>query len=321
MIPSDWIKKSILYCDSISSIYPYGFSPDDGIRENQSLADMNYLKSEGLYTYSRPEDLSHREFDKILKELQSRISEDYADELRTNFSSSRVKYEIYKSKLDSEIITYLFEMGLAEESKIGDSILVENDTALTYMSLLSAFSSNIENQYVPATNSNIYKNILYPSNPELVNDNSMSIIFDKLPSPDTKNSLEDIIRFKNKYPNDLLHLRGFITEWTNRLKSSPNNTTINAFDDEFGRLTSDFKRMYASERLSWTLDSLEILVPFVITTAFMLNNENIDFDTMKIGGLTTSASLAINRVRNILTNRNTQNPLTYLYEGKRNIIL
>lgn len=321
LIPSDWMKKSILYCDKLSSIYPYGISPVEGILESQALSEMNHLKSEGMYSYSRPENLNDTDFENILQDLQMRIPEAKLKKLQVNFTTNNCKYEIYKSKLDYDIIQYLISEGLAADSGIGNSLLVEKEVALTYMSLLSAFSSNLENQYISATDSEVYKNILYPSSEDLVSKNSMSIILNKLPSPDISNSMEDIIYFKKKHNSDLLHFRRFLSEWTHKLYENPSVEVLNTFDDEFDRYTIEFNKIFKSERMNCILDSFEIVLPYSISTAYTLNSIAPDIDSIAIGGISTVASVLTHGVRNIFGKEKSSNPLTYINRARRDNII
>src|SRR4051794_27422249 len=101
LIPNDWLKKTILYSDKISSIYPYTTVDVDFDKHEQiDLANMNYLKSVGIYNYKRPEELDFRSHKRVHSKFSTALNKTSLEEVRNRFNEQGIIYKIYKSKMN-----------------------------------------------------------------------------------------------------------------------------------------------------------------------------------------------------------------------------
>lgn len=323
LIPSEWIKKAILYTDEISSIYPYSFTSVEGIRERQSLADMQFLEAEGLYRYSRPEELSSDKFNRILSDLIIDFDESKLKILRENFKSDVVKYEIYKSKMDGEIGRFLVSNGLAKNNDFhcnGNSLVVEKETALKYMSLLATYSVFELGNYNVATDTIQHQSTLFTGNIKN-GENYMQIIFNKIPQPIESVSLEDIIAFKKRHRNELLEYRSFINNNVKILNKDSSIEAFNCFCDDFERYSLEISQMFKSKRIDFSFDALEILAPLVVSGGISYFQNSISPEAILAGVGTAAASIGVKKIRTAFTGSPRNNPMNYLLEAKKNIII
>lgn len=109
LIPNEWLKKTILFSDKISSIYPKDTWIINDTEENLSLSNMEFLMSLGLYEKTKPEDLdifTHRE---IFKDLAHVLDESLLVAARERYRKTRSSYEIYLSKMNYEVIDFLID--------------------------------------------------------------------------------------------------------------------------------------------------------------------------------------------------------------------
>lgn len=316
LIPSEWIKKSILYTDKISSIHPYGFSPSEGYKESLAYSDMLYLKSMGLYEFSRPESLSDFHFKIILNELQNYVTEKKMSILRTRFADKSLsKYEIYNAKMDYEIRRYLLKNKLAERFPENDSLLVEFSLGYKYMSLLAAYSSNSRNKYITATNDLAYRDNLFEYSETESNSMAINITMNKLPTPSDVTSLQDIILFKEEYREDLLHFRKFLNKWQMKISRNPSVDVIMAFEDEYERYSIEVLSMYKSSKIQVDYSSLDILLPFLSSTLTAKLLGALDKDAVLIGGASIGTSLLMKSVKSHIDKRKKRvdSPMNYVY--------
>ncbi len=251
LVPSAWLKRSILYSDCISTICPYNVDNFEGFEENRALADMKYLESCGQFEFSRPERLGYMEFDSILNDLTKYLSKRKLKTIREHFNNSHYSYQIYKGKMDSDIILYLIEEGVAyEDPNVCDSIFVEPGVGLLYMSLLAFYSSQVADDYDTATDKVMnFSRVFGRSNTSEDCSYYSNLLINKLPRPSSNNSLEDIIKFKEQHYQELLHFRIYLNNWVSKIQQNPTHSIINQFEDE---LTSYSLEIKSKNERAWT---------------------------------------------------------------------
>lgn len=321
LIPSEWLKKTIFYSDEISSIYPYGFTPSNGIRESQALADMEYLKSLGMYRYTRPEDIDSLKYKAILKDITNAQNESGLEALRTKFNCNSVKYEIYRSKMDRDIIKYLKFNGLAEESPKGDSLIVEESIALKYMSLVAKYSVDENNSYNIATDKMQNKSHLFDESNNMGED-YLKFVFDKIPHPTNDVSLADIIEFKDRHRTDLLNFRSYINSSIDTIKANKSPHVFNSICDDFERYSIEISQMMKCSGITFTFDDIEIIAPFIVANAVFAYQNTFSKEALSAGIITTVVSVGLKKIRTLYeSNTNSDNPLNYLLEAQRNNLL
>ncbi|WP_078596327.1 DUF6236 family protein [Evansella clarkii] len=319
ILPVDWMKKTMLYSDKIASIHPMNVS---GIikdkEEEMALANMEYLESEGIYEYIRPEDLDWKIFKNLLKDLQSIMDQDnslkYA---RENFRKQHNIYEIFRSKMSEDITRYLFENDLARINKENlNSIIVEGNVGLLYMSLLAQHTTSEKRDYTTSTNKIEYQNILFERSDSLYKDYNLNLVIENLPTPSSTTSLEDIIAFKKERRDELLLFRRYINDWVDKINSNPSN--INRYKDDYELHLKDVCKLMGEYKIPIQWSTLEITIPTLATSIAHYVNEN-NFDIYS--PISAISSLGINYVRSKFMKESITNkdPLTYIQYLKQEL--
>jgi len=324
LIPSTWLKKAIFLSDEISSIYPYGFSPSlDGLRDKQAFSDMEYLKACGLYSYSRPEDLTRYIYKRILKDLSGQLNQEILGEIRQNFSTDSTKFEIYKSKMDMDIVRYLIDNKIAKDNNHNHSVLVEENVAMMYMSILASYSATHKKNFTTATNSSFNMNYLFDKSDKSANDYFMEIILENIPQPDDNCSLDEIIKFKNQNQHELLCYRDFLSYWFNRMKQENSSVSINAFNDEVKRYTIELEKIAKSSKLNVIKGSLEVLIPIIAQVGAQFLLGDIGTNDLIVTGTGAGASIAMKKIKTTVKSAEAynDNPLNYLLNACEELII
>jgi hypothetical protein len=324
LIPSEWIKKTILYSDKISSIYPYDTNIIEGTEEKIALSNMHYLKSLGLYEYTRPEELDQLIYQKIFRDFQNALNKNLLQNIRKDFRDKNYSYEIYQRKMNRDIIDYLLENKVAKlDDNFPNSILVEKNIGLLYMSLLAFHSSNTNKRYVPSTDQTGYHNLIFKEHDSsrLDNDHYLSLVMMNIPSPSPKTSLEEIIEFKKKRRKELLLFRKYLNEWTEKLQSE--KSTFNNFMDDFELYNEEISSLMKSSGISIVGSSFSIVLPTLVDLAIQYitgNKLDNNFLLANSAKLTTAVAINIVKTRFDLASNN-KNPLSYLHCAKNDGIL
>lgn len=324
LIPSTWLKKAIFLSDEISSIYPYGFSPSlDGQQDKSAFIDMEYLRSEGLYSYSRPEDLTRGVYKSILKDLSEQLNPELLVEVRENFKSNSTRYEIFKSKMDYDIINFLIDNKIAKDFDQNQSILVEETTAMIYMSILACYSAINKKHFTTATNSNVNMKYLFDKSSKLANDYFIEIILENVPQPNDNCSLDDVIKFKKRNQRELLNYRLFLSDWFTRISKDNSSNSVNAFSDDIKRYNIELEKIAKSSKFSFIRGSLEVLIPVItqVVTKSLLGD--IDTNDLIETGATTISSIGIKKIKTAVKNTEVinGNPLNYLLNASNEQII
>ncbi|MTI65454.1 MAG: hypothetical protein FH753_02525 [Firmicutes bacterium] len=322
LIPGHWLKKAVFFSDQISSIYPYGFTPEESLYEKQLLAEMEYLKSLGIYNYTRPEDLDMKTFNQLLKDIKSFCDTDMITNLRNNFKDSKRKYEIYNTKLNNEIIRFLIDNKVAESDKYGSSILLEENIALKYMSLLASYSAQ-NCSYSISTDSLMNQEILFQDYDLLEHNNYLDMVINKIPYPSELTPLEDIINFKKQNRKLLLDYRLFLNNWLLKLKNDQSFDTLNTFNDEIERLNLEIRGTAKSSKLKLTFDTIEVLIQ--LTGDVAINNHLKQLSENNLEAIVARAgiNIAAKKIKSVFNKSNLVegSPHNYLLKAKFDGIL
>ncbi len=228
ILPSDtWLRQALLYWDEVGSIVPYTFYKDCFPPE------MQFLSREGIYRMFRPHDLfkNHKLFFvEFCSEIQSKR---YKQMLGPK--NGWKQYRIYFDKLDLDVLWLLEKEGLIL-GRTDNCFLVEEQTALLYMSLLAQHLADTDLQStVIGTNLRDYENIIFNHSRSQGVPCLNNRFFNILPIPREDVPLGDILAFRQKHKNELLH---FVTVLESFQQQASLSEDINEFKDKvtkFGR--------------------------------------------------------------------------------------
>lgn len=322
LIPNDWIKKTILYSDKVSSIFPYDIGVIEGQEENLALANMKYLESLGMYEYTRPEQLDFHIHRKLHQAFLDSLDDITLSEVREKYEKSRTSYAIYRSKLNAGTIRFLFDNHIAKLDKDNpECILVEQNVGLLYMSLLAYFSTinREESDYTTSTDELSHRNILFDSNSNQTDDYYLNLILRDIPAPSPMSSIEDIISFKEKRRDELIAFRRYLNDWIERIQNG--TSKMNSFRDDFEYHSNLIRRLMSDSKLSIIGNTLEVVIPPLTGLAAQSIFGSLDDSSVIDVASTSVSTLAINRIKSrfIKKEKITNNPLSYLYYVNNNI--
>ena len=306
LAPAHWLKWATLYWDMASSIIPYGWERNPVIVHPQHKKDhytMQYLQEEGLFTPTRPGDL--------LRGRRERKSEAFFEELRRIVTSVEFQacteknwvrnpvYRIHGDKFTHQILSFLHELGLTDiDSQDSSWFFVEKNTALLYMGLLAKHLADQEIDFtVPSTDREEYETMIYGSDTKEDGFPSLGTKFlDVLPVPRDNVSIRDIVGFKKKKRDDLLHFREVIDEFQKEISHAESAVAIKQIlvqqNEKIRRERSNLNKLMKSSGIktafatfrslfgikspalvealgfSWFKTPPEVSIPIVAATAF-----------------------------------------------------
>lgn len=323
LIPHDWLKKSIFYSDKISSIYPNENMEITGQEEQLALTNMEYLESLGLYKKTNPEELDYWTHTNIFTDMTSLLDELTLEKMREIYQIHRSSYQIFLSKMGSEVRGFLLENQLARYDPLNSgSLLVESNVGLLYMSILAHHSTKVNTDYTTSTDEIQNQNIIFNRNNSLSNDFYLNLVLNEIPSPSPLTPIEDIIRFKSDRRQDLLTFRRYIMEWTEKIQN--NSRSLNTFRDEFELYKQEMNRIMNGSGIATVGSTLEIVIPPLSGLAAQYYANEIERSDVISAAASTIASFTINKIKSKLGN-NTRiqenTPLSYLYHAHRAQIL
>jgi hypothetical protein len=321
LLPEEWVKKTILYSDKISSIHPHSFNLNacEGQKEKTAVSNMNYLESLGLYEYMRPEELSFITHEKIFKELVSILDKNLILQIRDNYKKHRYSYEIYRSKMSDQVIRFLTYNGIAKSNEpYSDGILVEYNVGLLYMSLLANHSTQIKKEYTTSTDQLSHQNILFEKSDTLNKDYNLNIILNNIPVPSELTSIHDILTFKKKRESELLLFRNYINNWSDRINNGV--ASLNSYKDEFDMYSKEISSLMKEDGIFTNWSTLEIALPSSLSLGAQWIGDSLDNKDLYSTLISTASAIGINFIKSKYgKNINDKNPLTYLHYIKREL--
>jgi hypothetical protein len=230
---SKWLRQALLYFDEVASIVPSnvnGWTEEVGEALVPLTPDIELLQGEGEFRRVPPELLFLRQHgvqrsDELLHEFKQAINSEPFRQLLPALEDRRYT-ELHRDKLSEQCVGYLENQNLIkfDEQLPGyrEWLLVEEHTALLYMSLLAQALADVDHELtVTGTDLPVYDRLVfYETSP----DNGFACLatrfFDVLPVPRDDVPFSRILRFKRKKKGELRHFREKIDELQKRLATA-----------------------------------------------------------------------------------------------------
>lgn len=228
LVPNDelWLKQALLYWDKIESIIPDNVKSMPGLLTN----DLEYLESVGVFSTVDPgyfaflinPDYIIEDVAQIIKNPKFLILKKQFLKLYGIREQDYNSYltPVYEDKFTPYIIEELQKLGINifYKDKQGEYMMgmLEAGICMSVLSkhLAGASSSYIERptkpNVVPVTDSPIVKDLLYCSSNQQEQSGTVGInlvLKNLCPAPSADVPLADILKFKRKRKDELLHLR------------------------------------------------------------------------------------------------------------------
>ena len=276
-----WLKKVILYWDSVSSIVPDQYNID-------SSYEIAYLRQEGLYTpvypstlffsYDYREDCENfqQEMLRKLKSLEKPFHEVKQNSIhRTKLRWPELSTLIHYRKLPGELHDYMLRNNLVVTHDDDDWIEMERKTAVFYMATLAEYlAKTSEIPMVIGTDRpiNLGKAFTrsYPNKQNLC----FSVCFQNaLPSPNPDISLQQIVRFRKKRTQELLQFRSKINQFEESISQCEDfqeiKSKVSDFRDEWMLALSTYQKLFKDEKIDYSLQTMKSLcstsMPGIVT--------------------------------------------------------
>lgn len=296
---SEWIRNAILYWDEVSSIVPYEM--ENELYKSSHI--ISILKDENVFRPIYPDNLmSSTYYNDFESECINRMKYNINQKNIPPFSvsslqksklhkekihSSKVqktriddlsvdnKHIIHKDKTSSSILDFLYENQLV--TKVDNWFLIDKKLADTYMSTLAKYSALSDVNYTVIGSDKIKEtNSVYPHSYRYINNNKskspvLNLSMSCLPSPNPDISIEKIIKFKNRYRDELLDFRRIINGFEEQLSCIESDRDLKEksvlFRENLTRSLRDTTKMLKGARIDYFLSSLKSVINIKSPTA------------------------------------------------------
>jgi hypothetical protein len=239
-IPNDeWLRQAIFYFDEVASIVPQVvyFSGETGELLVPLTPELEYLRAEEVFRPIPPEKLFLNEFGEDWEDAHR-----LGDEFRAAVMNARFKKQVgthfvpvHCNKLSATNMDFLEREGLlkydaADQRKYeAEWFLVEETTALLYMSMLAQALADIDMQAtIPGTDRPEYEELIYSAfSPENAISCVETHLRDVLPVPRQDVDFKDILSFKRKRKDELNRYRMRIDDLQKQLSQATERAEVN----------------------------------------------------------------------------------------------
>lgn len=261
LVPNDiWLRKAILYWDTINPIAPRIIS--DKIPD-QSVSKI--LEQEGLLKFIHPEELLDWSMGKSLTtEFTEMINSEYIQRRLPRIESRTFQLKIHRHKFSDSLLEMLRDANIYEENpKQYNWLLFEMNAGLIYMGLLATeLSKKLEMQ--PITDKSQFSDLFLLSQfqPSVQKSKLLYLSLDKLlPAPKENVDINKVIKFRKNNEAELLSfrsaIRGIVSE-LNEIESEDNiNSIIAKYEDEIKSECIAIDRKLKENKIETILDSLD----------------------------------------------------------------
>lgn len=343
---SSWLMHALLYWDEVSSIIP------DTRRVYNSLSGrINYLIDEGQFRPIRPEELFKKDWqivDQFINEFKETVlSEDFQRfiirqhrvfsprHIHANKLGENHTAKIHNNKTTDVLFNFLEENGLASRMP-GDWewLNMERNTALLYMSLLAKHLAEVDsNQTTISTDIPAYANFNFKKVKRAEGAPAITINLNGLlPTPKIGVTIEQVVEFKRKRKDNLLHFKKYISDFQTKVSKAKSDAEIKdatiTFQEGIQIGVTDLSKVLSDSKIEHSLKTLKSLVTLKSPTALAAIGTAINdqFNILKIPSNLSIAGVltvgAIELTANFIEHRNKMNikrresPFSYIYQAQ-----
>lgn len=269
LVPTRWLKWTILYWDKVSSIVPKIW--EDEMKEKPSFKNpqdeetyrvMRYLEDEGEYEPTIPSYVHLiSEFKEIIRSPQ------FQSKIDRNWRKNKTIGRVHKDKVSYGVGDFLEDDDLMMKDEMDPNwFLMEENTSMLFMALLAKYLADVDSDYTtPSTDWKEYETLIYESSDKKNGFPSLNTKFlDVLPVPKDDVSIEDILRFKKKRNDELLYFREVIDGIQREISHAESENEINQlvvqYKEGIERKTSDLKKTMEDSNIKTKLATFKSLI-------------------------------------------------------------
>jgi len=275
LVPLGWLKWTTLYSDKVSSIVPEGWDNKPSLehwQHKESYKAMKYLKEMGEFEFTRPQSLfdQRRHWGKVNVFENEFVEIVNSPQFRSKINRNWRKYpegRIHRDKISYGIYEFLRGKELAEkDTQDPNWYLVEENTSLLYMALLAKYLADVDLDYTtPSTDWQEYETMVYESSD--INNGFPSLnakFLDVLPVPRDDVSIKDILKFKKKRKDELLHFREVIDRLQREISHAETENEIKQlvvqYNESLEREVSGLKKTMKDSRIKTIMATFKSLI-------------------------------------------------------------
>jgi hypothetical protein len=261
----NWLRNSLLYTDSIASIFPFYSVDDERVSEETKM-----LYSEGFYEpiqlFGKLID-ANPEFKKFEKLFIDTIESSGFKKLKKEYKKYKHdenSFTLYAEKLSHSLADYLTKKKLLTRENYG-ILSVEKNAAIVYMSMLATYlaRTSTDSLLIPSTDQQEYEKLAF----QLADNKELTYRFqlDKcLPSPSPDCSIKSILKFKKKREQELIKFRKEIDKLESELKSANDDEErklkMIQFQEQIKLDLIEIKKLMGDSSLKYLLNGLSSLL-------------------------------------------------------------
>lgn len=318
-----WLRSAILYWDGISSIVPFedysSFSPE-----------VEYLRSEGLYQPSFPEELFSSDyeyefihsFENRLKKIDSRRKRRSAVHIhRKKVHAAALDNLIHKHKLSHDLKELLLGKGYIHEYGYDGWMEIDKRVADVYMRTLAEYTAKASvTPMVIGTDKVEAQRELY--RPDLSNQRDCCFtvqLLDALPRPSLDVSYEDLLQFKRSRKLELLEFKQKLDSFERKLSqcNSIDETAfvVDSFKNEWQLSLVEMEKMAKDAKVRFSMGNLFTLVS--VASQFTVSGGAATALSMAFLGGAAAIGLTINSLdyKNKINSSCKNSGFSYLISG------
>lgn len=320
-IPNEnWITKSILYTDQISTILPFS-----SMRDPRISVTLRELHERGHYTplFIEEEFSKNKDLKTGLKKFESEYikivgSSDF-DIFKKSFYS---KYKsvpedslMYNNKFTGGIRDFLKDNGLLEESGM-EGVFVDRFASVFYLCRLAHLVADSKGEAViPCTDNKDFEEICFKPNIEEGSISSMRIDFDGLfLAPPKGTLLKDVMNFKEKNIRDFWAFReevsGFMSK-ASTMRGEELRYYVDSFQNKIKISLYELSKLFVSD----------LKKPVTMSTGYMIGAlaggyhiESLQILPPLLGPAISISMATIASFYNLLNYPKKGKPFSYLYK-------
>jgi hypothetical protein len=332
-----WLRQALLYWDEIGSIVPH----DQGRNLVSYSTDVEWLKNERVFRPFSPQ--IGRGGGTVVNEFKSELFEavgsaDFRKVLPT-LTKRTFSARVHKDKVSDEVFELLKGKHLAQEKR-DDShwYHFENAVALLYMAKLAKYlAAEDEQPTVIGTDLREYERLNFGTG--VLKNGVISLtagFLNVLPVPREDVSLGDILDFKRRRHDHLLHFRQMLDDFETKLAACKSNVetknAVAAFSTKLQASLADLETVLKDAKIATFWGSMESLIkinspawlPPALVGLGRVASIAVVPVSWAIGGAAVAGTIVVGKY--LIDKRNErravmrQSQLSYFFEAKRDRI-
>lgn len=319
---SQWIKSSILYWDSISSIVPRNLQG-----KFLKSKTIQILRDEGLYEPFHPDHHIERE-QGLTQEFIERHQSLKARRLLNPSQHTKGYYKVYYWKFPEEARNYLLDHKYAIPNR--EWLVLDRLDGLLYMSVLAKYLANQVTymDITPSTDYLEYQDLAFKAvTAQNIAPGAQITLYGFLPTPREDVPIKKLIEFKRKREGELHRFQRLIDTYHNQLQSATESKQVNGivrkFKEEMSHEVKDIRKIFDDHKIPTLLGAVKTLLGIEVPALIAMMSSFADAipSWLKVVGAGALGAISIRKyqldVRNKQQELLSSKPYSYIYLAEK----